>query len=216
MVVEEVEALFPGVLAAAGVQWVDAPWDLLRARYKPLQLACASSLGLAVPTTVISGSPARSKSFALGQHVVAKSSSSGFGIAPYVAAVPASELTRLSECPTALQVRIDADADLRIVTIGDEEFRWCRPRTEGMPVDWREADPVGAGFRFEGSAANTDAVSIAKSLGLCFSVQDWLIVEADAPVFLEVNAQGQWLFLNDAESILSGPLATLLLRNQAK
>ena len=48
-------------------------------------------------------------------------------------------------------------------------------------------------------------------LGLTFSVQDWLEA-GDTWTFLEVNPQGQWLFLDAADSLVGESLAMHLAR----
>lgn len=211
LVAEEVAVMFPGVLEAVGVRWVDAPWTLLRARLKPVQLAAARRLGLEVPRTVVTGNPIDAKEFADSEAILAKSMSTGRGIAPHVAVIPDDQLDLLEACPTTLQHLVDAAADVRIVTIGDRAFGWQRNRAEASAIDWRADDPHGTGFVASPEAGFTEAVAIASALGLSFSVQDWLQT-SHRPVFLEVNPQGQWLFLQDAERILVPALAEHLSR----
>lgn len=208
---EEAGALFPGTLAAAGVRWVDAPWSLTRARLKPLQLAVAHLVGSTVPDTHVTGDPDAAVRFGKAGVVLAKAASTGFGIAPHVAAVPQVELHRVAACPTTLQRPVESSADLRVVTVGDETHIWSRPRTDEEPVDWRASDPSGVGFKHLEDWRCGRAVAIAAGLGLTFSVQDWLATD-DGDVFLEVNPQGQWLFLDEADQIVGPALADHLAR----
>jgi len=82
-----------------------------------------------------------------------------------------------------------------------------------MPIDWREHDPAGTSFYpipiDEGLAASADSVRVR--LGLSFSVQDW-VQAPDGWYFLEVNTQGQWLFLQGADNIVAPVLARHLLQ----
>ena len=87
------------------------------------------------------------------------------------------------------------------MTVGHRAFGWRRPRLGGGAVDWRADDPSGSGFAACGESEFPEAVAFAERLSLSFSVQDWLET-ADGPVFLEVNPQGQWLFLDEADLIL--------------
>lgn len=209
LVREELSELFPGALAASGVSWVDAPWVLRRARLKLLQLAIATAVGARIPPTVVTADPGTAAGFASSGDVVAKAASTGIGIAPFVSKVPADELHRVAACPTTLQRPVRADADLRIVTVGTSAFTWRRARDKGGPVDWRAADPKGAGFAFSGCSTETLALTVAQRLGLSLSVQDWLATD-EGDVFLEVNPQGQWLFLDRAAQILVPAVAELL------
>lgn len=206
LVAEEVAVILPGVLDAVGVRWVDAPWALHRARMKPIQLATAGKLGINIPSTLVTGDPLEAAAFASGAEPLAKAVSSGRGIAPHVASVPPEQLGLVEACPTTLQERVDACADLRVVTIGDQVFGWKRVRLDGGAVDWRADDPSGVGFEPRDEAAIPEALALAAALGLSFSVQDWLET-AHGPVFLEVNPQGQWLFLREADRILCPTVA---------
>jgi glutathione synthase/RimK-type ligase-like ATP-grasp enzyme len=209
LVVEEVAVMFPGILEAVGVRWVDTPWHLLRARLKPVQLAAACQVGLAVPRTIVTGDAIDAKKFAGSDAVIAKAASTGRGIAPHVAVIPDAQFNLLETCPTTLQHPVDAVADVRIVTVGNRAFGWRRPRPAGGSVDWRADDPHGADFVASSDVAFPEAVTLASALGLSFSVQDWLQT-TDGPLFLEVNPQGQWLFLHDADRILVPAVAAHL------
>lgn len=199
LVADEVPMLLVGLLEAAGVRWVDAPWAVDRASLKLHQLELARGLGLAVPRSLVTGDPGQARAFVteVGS-VVAKAVSSGVGIAPFAEAVPPEELDLVAACPTLLQESIPAAADLRVVTIGGETLVWRRERLAAEPVDWRRADPAGAGFQPMAACGLGDGPgAVAAGLGLTFSVQDWL-ESGDRPVFLEVNPCGNWLFLQGA------------------
>ena len=211
LVADEVAVLLPGALEAAGVRWVDSPWAMWRARLKLLQLAVATRLQVRVPETLVAGSVRAAQDFAQSGPIVAKAASSGVGIAPFVGLVPREELARVEACPTLLQQFIESGADARIVTIRDARFAWLRHRASGEQIDWRTEDPAGRGFlSVDSDPSHGQANTIAEALGLTFSVQDWLVTK-EGPVFLEVNAQGQWLFLRNADSIVVTALASHLL-----
>lgn len=207
---DEIRALVPGVLDAVGVRWVDAPWTLLRSRQKAIQLAAARSCGANTPDFAICGDQVAGQDFADGRRIVAKAVSTGVGLAPFVAEVPAEALDRLGSCPTMLQELVPATADLRVITVGAQSLTWTRPRT-ARTLDWRSEDPAGSGFRYAPHDPTAGIASaIATRLGLAFSVQDWLEGPEGPPTFLEVNPQGQWLFLPGAEEIAAPCLASLL------
>jgi hypothetical protein len=215
LLIDETAVLVPAALEAASVRWVDPPWSMDRARLKTVQLVAASDLGIRVPETVITSDPNEAEAFALQVGpVVAKAASSGVGIAPYVEVVPVSVLSLVAACPTLLQARVRASQDIRVVTVGCRSWVWCRRRESDGPTDWRAADPQGAGFALlEGSDADgvvASAMLIAARLGLSMSVQDW-VVDEDGPVFLEVNPQGQWLFLAGSAECVAPALADHLI-----
>lgn len=197
LVADEVHTLLPGVLEAVGVRWVDAPWSQFQARLKAHQLSVAHALAISIPRTLVTGAEDDAALFSPAKPVVAKAASTGTGIAPFVDVVTADELRLVSACPTILQERVDGYADARVVTVGEHQLVWVRPRFGDAPPDWRAVDPDGRGFVYTSEPHAIAAVQIAHALGLTFSVQDWLLT-SNGPVFLEVNAQGQWLFLDGA------------------
>jgi hypothetical protein len=198
--------LLIGALAAAGVRFVDDPFAVARAETKQYQLALARQLGIATPPTCITNDPAAARAFASGRRVVAKAVSPGIGIAPFVAEVQELELDAISVLPTMLQELVQASADLRVVVVSHDSLVWRRPREAGM-VDWRQIDPDGIAFRpVVNQKLAAIARTMARSLGLSISVQDWLETE-NGPIFLESNAQGSWLFLSQSRELLVPVLA---------
>jgi glutathione synthase/RimK-type ligase-like ATP-grasp enzyme len=116
---------------------------------------------------------------------------------------PASLLTNVAEKARDFARTRTVVAKARVVTVGDHVFAWRRRRSPGTPVDWREADPQGKGFKsFKPSPElERTARTLGQELSLSTSVQDWLLTETGL-VFLEVNPQGQWLFLRNANAIV--------------
>ena len=209
LVCDEVADLLPGLAVSETGRCVDDPWAIDRAANKLLQLSVANDLGVAIPSTVVTNTRDAQERLE-GRETIAKALSSGVGLAPFAAPLTPNDWDFLAACPTQLQERIVAWADLRVVTIGSLAMAWERRRCDDQPLDWRMSDPTGTGFRpVTGDPTGGLANAISLSLGLSFSVQDWLV--GAAPVFLEVNPQGQWLFLHRAAEIVSPLLAKLLL-----
>ena len=210
LVYDEVADILPGLAVSETGRCVDDPWVIDRAANKLLQLATARDLGITIPTTVVTNSRDSGDDWLEGDKVIAKALSSGVGLAPFAAQITPQDWHFLASCPTQLQAQIDAAADLRIVTIGSIAVAWKRDRSDGEPLDWRMSDPTGAKFvALNGDPTEGLANKISRSLNLTFSVQDWLL--AKDPVFLEVNPQGQWLFLDLAAEVVPPLLAKLLL-----
>jgi hypothetical protein len=204
-------AILQGSLRAVVGRWVDPPPLVDAAEDKLYQLHTARSLSVAVPDTLVTSDPAVARAFAAGGPVLAKAVSTGSGITPFTDTVTAGQLELVAACPVLLQRHVLAAADLRVITVGMEVLTWSRPRVAAEPLDWRLADPAGCGFRpCPAEAVAPAARRIAGQLALTFSVQDWLAT-ADGPVFLEVNPQGQWLFLDGADRLVVPALAGHLL-----
>ncbi len=212
----EVQATLVGALRGLGVRWIDEPNVIDRAEDKLLQLQAASSLGAAVPEYVVTNSISCAAEFVSNGPTVAKAISSGAGWAPLAATVTEDLVPLVAGCPVLLQRLVASDADLRVVTIGDSLFVWRRNAEQSDPVDWRAVDPAGVGFKPEDpDVVGFLPIKIASTLGLSMSVQDWTVA-GNGVLFLEVNPQGQWLFLQDSRQIVVPALTQLLSRGKGK
>ena len=208
----EAVALLFGLLASQRPRWVDDPTIVVRAESKPLQLATALALGVRIPRSVVTSDETVARRLLDDLPLVAKSVSSGRGLAPFVDRVDVDLLRLVPGTPVLLQELIAARADIRLITIGEGTLAWRRERHEADHVDWRASDPGGREFVPIPVPARLarQAQSVSKALRLSFSVQDWLAT-ADEYFFLEVNPQGQWLFLAEADSLVTGLLVDHLL-----
>lgn len=102
--------------------------------------------------------------------------------------------------PWFLQELIPSGADITVFVCGTDLFAYSRDRSDLKGLDWRaEQDFTGNSKewkRFELSEKDTQSV-----LGFCKELEvDWgrmdLMKRDDDLVFLEFNANGQWVFLD--------------------
>lgn len=198
----EIRVMLDGILMACGARWVDHPLTVQRAENKLFQLSVARTCSISLPRSKVTNSITAARQLAAQRSIVAKSVSVGEGIAPFVDEVPLELFDKVSSAPVLLQERIEATADIRIVTVDYRAFTWSRKRRAGDPIDWRREDPAGEEFEhIHHHDAEANALLVAETLGLTHSAQDWLETSGDT-VFLEVNPGGQWLFLPGASRIV--------------
>jgi len=203
LAIDECPRLLIGALLGAGVRWVDEPYVTERAENRLVQLAAARAVGAAIPDTRQTNYAAGADDLRHNGDVVAKSVSSGYGIAPYVGLLEESDLDALEGLPTFLQQRADADADLRVVTVAGRSWVWRRER-EPTTLDWRQVDPDGRGFALvEDKVVENHSTAIVARLGLTTGVSDWLRHGSSAS-YLETNPQGQWSFLPGSDTTVLG------------
>ncbi len=210
LAVDEAPHIFVGSLLSMGVRFIDDPFDTERAELKLFQLAIASSLGFLTPRHVVTNSFAAAQDFLEGASVVAKPLSPGLGIAPFVDLITSEDLESVHNFPTLFQELILAEADLRVVVVGDEAWTWRRMRGS-TTLDWRQVDPLGTQFSLiEGRQTAEHSLMLTNALGLTMSITDWLETTS-GPVFLEINPQGSWLFLERAKELIVPSLARHLV-----
>jgi hypothetical protein len=205
-------ALLYGALESSNPRWVDHPIATARADNKLQQLATARAVGARTPLSLVTNSIEESHHIFGARPFVGKAVSSGQGLAPFVDEVRHEDMHTIRAAPVLLQDVVPATADLRLVCVGEAVFAWQRDRHPGQSLDWRHADPEGRDFYSVriGPDLIATALAVSQSLDVTMSAQDWLLT-TEGPVFLEVNPQGQWLFLVDAAATVVPAVANHLL-----
>lgn len=195
-------------------KWVSHPEASRRAENKLVQLEAAAQVGLRVPRTIVTQDPDVASAFCedLDYAVVVKPVA-GTTLAPLLAGRATPELlaqrSRIEQSPVILQELVPGRRHLRVCCFGT---RCHAVLLETDHLDWRH--PLDAEMR----ATDIDddlaraLSSVVAALGLRMGIFDLKLVDGGAPAFLEVNPQGQFLFLDGlCGTDLMGELATFLL-----
>lgn len=219
---------FMGFLPMDGrVPWINNPDENRRHQRKFPQLRLAQSLGLRVPRSIITNDPAEAERFfancpggvickpmLMGSHYI-----EGAHHVAYTRRVAPGEFAALKAsialCPTYLQEAIEKDHELRVTIIGDRLFN-CRidsQGVEGAEQDWRAVDTIKLPHRIEPLRADVDAALRAylKHCGLRFGAFDLIVTPEGEHVFLELNPNGQWYWVELAtQAPMAEAMADLL------
>ncbi|SIN66756.1 MvdC/MvdD family ATP grasp protein [Chitinophaga niabensis] len=195
---------------------------------KEEQLRIARDCGLEVPATCITNSPAQLKAFLAGTNkpVIAKMQSAfaiyrdGQEHVVFTNEVTATHLDQLNElryCPMVFQEKLEKALELRVTIVGRRIFPFSIDSRQ--LVDWRK----------EGAALADEwqpyvlPVDISKALlafmdtyGLNYGAIDLILTPEGKYYFLEVNAAGEYFWLDKlCDNAISQHLAAVLL-NQAE
>ncbi len=206
-------------------RWINHPAANARASNKLLQLSMARQGGLAVPETLMSRSIEEARLFFQRHNgrVVLKPLSVGYVEAPdgtLEAQIYTSMLRQehlydarlLEQCPTLLQQQIAKVEDVRITIIDDFVTAiGLSPRDGHAPVDIRETDPRQIVYTEVPLPSDTctQVLHLVKRLGLRFAAVDMIRSEGNQWVFLEINPNGQWAWMDllGGSKIASGFIA---------
>jgi hypothetical protein len=172
-----------------------------RAATKLLQLSLASRLGMRVPQTLVTSSAEEAFAFVAEHHgaVVHKAMS-----APRHTFIDTrawdSEATRraadLAMCPTILQERIFGPMDIRATVIGGQIFSACIHTSQGRAEIDSRLDPDAPFTVYKLPSSVEGALHrLMGELGLVFGTIDLKIATNGEHVFLEINPQGQFLYV---------------------
>ena len=212
--------------------WVSHPYKLRRAEIKALQLAQASKAGLKTPDTLISNDPTRATAFvdSLGTPecaikpliAVGASNDEGYRL-PLTTTLPAGHpLDSVSLAPNIFQPYIDKAFELRCVVMGRQIFcaKINSQAHELTRVDWRAKGWRGGDLEHEifdlPPEVKASIHRLMDSFGLNFASMDMIVTPAGEFVFLELNPNGQWLWLETEVGLpLVAGMADLLMSNRS-
>jgi len=216
------------LLSLEPARWMNHPHANRLARTKLLQLRLASRLGFLVPDTCVSADPEtiRRQYEAWNGRMVAKLAG-GQIVGPDVNSqyvVHTTRMTRadleedaaLSACPAIYQRLVDKRHDLRITFVGDEAFA-CRIDSQqhsGARIDWRAAGYAALNIEpceIDPTVAD-QCRALMRALNLEIAGMDFIVTPEGDTVFLEINAAGQWAWVQEATGL---PIAASIARRLA-
>jgi ATP-grasp ribosomal peptide maturase len=213
---------FGGVLQSLGCRWLSDPVAVARAEYKPVQLAAARRVGLAVPDTMVTNDPAAARKFvaACPDGAVYKAltgspgSEAGRPVALYTSVVEADQVDdAVARTAHLFQRRIAAKKfEARVTVVGDRVFAArIDAHSDAARIDFR-ADYDAVEFsRLELPPAIRDGVlALTRTLGLAYGALDFIIDDADRYWYLETNPNGQWAFIPHLRAPITRAIADYL------
>lgn len=189
-------ALYGLLLTDFGGTWISHPEATRTACNKLLQLKVAQQAGLRVPKTLVSQEPDRVRAFCAdsGGQVIVKPVA-GVQNTPLMTGLVRPDVLRddaIRVCPATYQELIPGTLHLRISCFGDDLFPVL---LETETLDWRyPLDARASPFDLDRTTARRIRHVLAR-LGLRMGMVDMKLDEAGTPVWLEVNPQGQFMFL---------------------
>lgn len=191
--------------------WINRKEAALRSNYKLLQLKIASDVGMTIPTTLFSNDfqeiCAFYKQFCL-QGVVYKPLTfqfweEGHGLKVcYTAKINGMEVlekSRVDLIPGIYQVQIPKLYELRVTCFGEYlvAVKIHSQDLDEAKMDWRTMNP--SQLKLEPYALPTKLIKqiryLMRELGIVFGCLDFIVTPDGDYIFLEINEQGQFLFI---------------------
>lgn len=209
---QEAKTFVVGSVLGSRCPAMSDPYRVWAAENKLFQLRIAQGSGLDIPATVITNDPAEVRRFfdACSGRLVVKPLRSGYveiagqPHAVFTSRVREEHLAHLGNatpCPSIYQVLVDKDCDVRVTYVDGELFS-AEIDSQSDPdatVDWRRTanpDLPHRPVKLPDELA-TRISDFMNRLGLVFGALDFIRTPGGAYVFLEVNPNGQWLWLED-------------------
>jgi hypothetical protein len=208
--------------------WVSKPHNIRIASFKLFQLTIATELGFRIPHSIVTNNVKEAKSF-IKQHqnCVIKSLSVpyinsneevAFIYTHLITKEDKRHISSIRYGPTFIQEFIPKKSDIRVTVIGkfifaaEIESSICQESF----VDFRKIESYDLPHK-QIKLPNTiknKCLKIVKQLGLQFGAIDLILTKNDEYIFLEINPNGQWLWIEEMTGMpLTNAMCNLLCHN---
>ena len=213
--VRETRSALIGGLIGHETRWMSHPGAIWKAEFKPYQLQVAAQLGLDVPKTLISNRPESIREFYQQQRsIIAKPVRSGYVVksgvecAVFTTKLEDEVMNDLSDAalsPTIYQELLPKAYDVRVTIVGRKLFA-VSIDSQSDPnaiIDWRKTEnpllphsPIELPQQLE-----LTLLQLMSRLSLAYGAIDLVRTPDGRYVFLEINPNGQWLWIDEMLSL---------------
>ncbi|MBX7220856.1 MAG: hypothetical protein K1Y36_12975 [Blastocatellia bacterium] len=226
---KETDLIYRGLLQSLKDRFWVNPWQPGQAgEYKQYQLQVAQRIGWEIPETLVTNHPEEVRAFyhqchgniiykTVSQHM--RDGNIQAGILPqliYTNRVKASDLERLESvtlAPCLFQEYVPKKVELRVTVVGRKTFaaEIHSQQSERSREDWRRYDFDNTPYLVHQLPAEVEAKcqQLVKEMGLVFGCIDLILTPDDRYVFLEINPNGQWGWI---ESLTGMPIGDNLVQ----
>jgi hypothetical protein len=211
--------------------WLPAKPRVSRAAHnKPWQLAVAADVGFRLPRTCITNDPEALLDFYASRtdRIIAKPAGNEM---PFRDGDPVPVYTQIVErrhahaaetvryAPVILQDYVPKQCELRVTVVGDRIFPAAidSQASRSTQHDWRHYDDDRTAYTPHELPADVaeKCFAIVRAFDLTYGAIDLVLTPEGEYVFLEINPNGQWGFIQDATGMpIADAVADLLLAKE--
>ena len=231
--IDESRATVHGMIVSLDAYHLDPVYRLRRAENKQLQLKIAREVGLNIPRTLITNDPESVRRFAreCNQGIVMKTLTSfsiyedGVRQVVFTNSIRTEDLEHLSElryCPATFREQLPKTLELRATIVGDCIFTASidSQQSEKARVDWRR-DGIGLIDSWQSYALPVEVeqglLKLMRTLEISYGAADLILTPEGRHVFLEVNPNGEFFWLEKHPGLpLTSAIADLLVSKRSK
>ena len=207
------------------VVWVNHPELNRRADNKLAQLRLAAKLGFTVPKTMVTNDPDIMAKFlqevlprrtiykTLTHPMIEVSEASFRSVYTSLVELTPEVVNAVRVTPCLFQELVEKDYELRVTVIGARVFaaKLYSQEHEASIIDWRR-DQGNTNIKHElfelEPTLRYRCLKMVRELGLTFGAIDLIVTPSGETVFLEVNPNGQWLWI---EALLGADISGAII-----
>ena len=204
--------------------WISKVHAIRNAENKLYQLQLAKEIGFHIPDSLVTSEPEVALAFYKrhGQQCIIKPIRSGQvghdyeeGVI-FTSQVELSEknVRRITSCPVYMQPLIEKQSDVRVTVVGDQLFsaRIYSQQREDSSIDWRRsAIPLEHAVLELPLNVSEQCVRLVKALDLQYGAIDFIEDKDGNFIFLEINPNGQWAWIENRLNLNISDAITALL-----
>lgn len=204
-------------------KWLSHPKDVYRAENKLLQLKTAQSIGIQIPPTLVTNNHEKLRKFISRQNnnVIIKPIRQGRILhgdgfkTIFTNKIDLDKIQGISEfdlTPCIFQKCISKLYEIRVTVVGDKVFsaKINSQATNETKIDWRKEKIPFEKYELPKDISDK-CIAITKRLNLSFGAIDIIRNQEGEYVFLEINPNGQWAWLEmDVELKISDEIINFL------
>lgn len=206
---DETLAFINGLLFAADIPWFNHPFAVERAAHKLHQLIKAQHLGFEIPETCVSNNVHEVHEFAqrhrtIIQKVLNRSrlrddkSTATLSYTRMLSPNDLVEEARIAVLPSIYQPYIQKKQEVRVTVVGNSVVAVAIGSPDGEKrVDWRKGDLTKVPHSIHTLPPSIEKMctQLVSDFGLRYGAIDMVITPDDHYVFLELNPEGLWGWL---------------------
>ncbi len=206
-ILNETDSLIKNLFTLLETNWISEPFSVYKAENKLMQLKIAREIGFEIPETLITNSKAEVVDFflknnkqiiikPLSQTKIENADSPKFIFTNRVTENQINNLEKFDLTPCIFQKEIQKDYEIRVTVVGDKVFSAAvdsQSETE-TKIDWRKKKLIFKKIELPKSIEAL-CIAIVKRLNLSFGAIDLIKQKNGNYVFLEINPNGQWAWI---------------------
>lgn len=230
---EESSSLLQGLwVYLSSCFWIGYPPKIRQAESKLRNLKLAADIGFWIPRTLITSDPKQAKDFfnecegkiinkVLGEGEVEYLKDYYFVYTHRVLPEDLSRMGSLVYAPTLFQEYIPKRIEIRVTIVGNKIFS-CEIHSQDSKKtrdDWRHYDfgKIKHYVHHLPHSVESLCLKMVEKLGLNFATIDLILTPDQDYVFLELNPNGQWLWIEHLTGLpISSAIAKLLINGMQK
>ncbi len=205
----EIDSFLKNVFSTLPAKWLSSPASVYEAENKLLQLKTAQRLGFIIPNTLVTNSKVELKKFyqANNQDIIIKPISQtrisyqenpAFIFTNPVSQNLMEQIEQFDLTPCIFQRNIPKEYEIRATVVGEKVFAAAvySQSDDETKVDWRRKRLEFVETRLPPEIQDL-CVQLLKELNLGFGAIDLIKTLGGEYVFLEINPNGQWVWIEN-------------------